>query len=534
MRAVLRNSSGDALANKVVTFNVGELTLSATTDVEGTAEVRIPPDQQTGDYTLHAGFGGDHTYLSSSFDTALSVRRMHGLCYSPFRDGQDPNVGIYPSSEEIGEDMAMLASLTGTVRTYGASNTLSQIPAIAKAYSLSVWQGVWLGEDDQGNASPVNEDEISGAAEIVNLGLADVLIVGNETVLLNVFTKDQLIEYIKKARQVTPAGIPVTTGEGWRVWLDNPDLVGQVDFILAHIYSYWDEDPRDHGLAYVVESYNQLRAKYPDKRIVIGETGWPSCGAARGGSVPGEDNQRQFLQGFTKWASENSVEYTYFDALDEEWKWREGETSDNSAGSMPLDRNFSGHYAGSSWGLFRSDGTMKPWLDDFLGEGVPTSQSRLMRTICTADTLSAGYDLGVNSSENRTDWLLNLEEIMCMAYPANQDWGAVFITLRDTEQRGVGERPWRDFSMFGRVSVDLRGEHGGEKIRLATKDRDDRDDGSEAKVTVNGLSAKWETFVFPLSAFSTTDFEDVYVAMEFVFSGSEAQTVYCRNVRYLP
>ena len=59
-----------------------------------------------------------------------------GVCYSPFRDGQSPDTGQYPTTDQIKEDMKWLAfmskRLSGSnsanpslyIRTYGASQGL--------------------------------------------------------------------------------------------------------------------------------------------------------------------------------------------------------------------------------------------------------------------------------------------------------------------------------------------------------------------------------------------------------------------------
>lgn len=43
---------------------------------------------------------------------------IHGIDYSPFRDGQDPRTQKFPSEEEIEKDMQLLAGQVRQVRTY--------------------------------------------------------------------------------------------------------------------------------------------------------------------------------------------------------------------------------------------------------------------------------------------------------------------------------------------------------------------------------------------------------------------------------
>ena len=202
---------------------------------------------------------------------------------------------------------------------------------------------------------------------------------------------------------------------------------------------------------------------------------------------------------------------------------------------LPYDRTFSGRWPGSSWGIFDSRGNLKPDLVDLFEQ--PDPGTRQQRDIFLNGQLSTYYDIGVDTSEERRDWLSEAEDGLEMAYPAQQEWGAVFFTV------GVPvdpPRPWKDFSEFGSLVVDLKGAVGGETVRVGVKDYDDPDDGQEKTVTVSGLSTEWKTSSFPLTEFASSRFvapgglERVYVPVEFVFDGPAAMTVYVRSVRYVP
>jgi hypothetical protein len=138
--------------------------------------------------------------------------------------------------------------------------------------------------------------------------------------------------------------------------------------------------------------------------------------------------------------------------------------------------------------------------------------------------------MGVDSSNGRTDWLSNLDSNMRMSYPADQSWGAVFITVGTPTSP---PRASKDMSSFQSISMQLKGEHGGESIQIGLKDADDPDNGLETKLTINNLSTQWQTYTFPLSSFTTANLQKLYVVTEFVFSGSTAETIYFRNIAYL-
>ena len=70
--------------------------------------------------------------------------------------------------------------------------------------------------------------------------------------------------------------------------------------------------------------------------------------------------------------------------------------------------------------------------------------------------------MGVNSSANKTDWLTDMGDCMRMTYPASQEWGSVFITVGAPTD---APRPYKNMSGFSTLSMQMRGEKGGEILR---------------------------------------------------------------------
>ncbi len=153
------------------------------------------------------------------------------------------------------------------------------------------------------------------------------------------------------------------------------------------------------------------------------------------------------------------------------------------------------------------------------------------RDVLVGAKLSAGFDMGVNSSEGRRDWLeKNAEEgHFKMAYPSGQSWGAVFITVGKPT---APPRPSRDFSDYQTLSIEMKAEPGTKVIDVGIKTNTQADDGTETKIPVK-LGSEWKTFELPLKKFEGTDTRSLYVVAEFVFADSNAQTVYVRNIKYL-
>jgi hypothetical protein len=144
------------------------------------------------------------------------------------------------------------------------------------------------------------------------------------------------------------------------------------------------------------------------------------------------------------------------------------------------------------------------------------------------DTLASGYGMGVNTSGGLTSWVTVTNGEICMAYPSGQSWGTVFITVGNPTQP---PRPGKDLSAYHQLSLELRGQAGGESVSIGIKDNKHPDNGTETKVPVSGLTTNWQTFAFPLSRFKGADLHNLYVVIEFVFAGIPA-TVCARNIQY--
>jgi LysM repeat protein len=160
------------------------------------------------------------------------------------------------------------------------------------------------------------------------------------------------------------------------------------------------------------------------------------------------------------------------------------------------------------------------------------SSTPAVHCVYAGRTLCAGYDMGVDDSARRRGWVTDLKGFMKMAYPSGLNWGTVFITVGKPQNP---PRPGKDLSAYRTLSIELRGDVGGESVNIGIKDNTDPDDGSERKIRVSNLTTSWQTFTFTLSDFTTADVTRLYVVVEFVFEpGWPAQTVYFRNIHYLP
>ncbi|MGB9153967.1 MAG: glycosyltransferase [Alphaproteobacteria bacterium] len=236
---------------------------------------------------------------------------INGMSYSGYQAGDTSN---HLSDADIDRDMGVLAGHTTAIRTYGVSDGLDRIPAIAGRHGIDVNLGVWISPDDT-----KNKEELARAIDTARNNPNVIrLIVGNEALLRGDVTIEQLIGYIDTAKR--QIAIPVTTAEPWHIWLQYPQLADSVDFITVHVLPYWEGIPEDGALGYLMYRYRQLATAFPHKHIFIGEVGWPSEGQWVKGAEPSQINQAKFIRDFLNTASAERLDYSIVESFDEPWK----------------------------------------------------------------------------------------------------------------------------------------------------------------------------------------------------------------------
>ena len=194
------------------------------------------------------------------------------MSYAPFEGTGHPDVDNIPTVEKVRADLKKLATMTRAIRLYSSTGGVEIVPAIANEFGLKVTLGVWIDKN-----ADRNEREIAAAVDLAKKNSNVIgVVVGNETLYRDELKINDLIDYIRKVkRQVS---VPVTTGEIWNIWRDNPQLASSVDFIAAHILPYWENFEDTQAVDQAVYIYGLLRETFPGKRIVVAEFGWPSQG----------------------------------------------------------------------------------------------------------------------------------------------------------------------------------------------------------------------------------------------------------------
>ncbi len=264
---------------------------------------------------------------------ATLQRGVHGLCFSPYLQGQQPGSQI--GEAQIRQRLQILQPHTKWVRSFSCTDGHEHTPRIAHELGLKTLVGAWLGTDAQ-----TNEREIAGVIELARAGHADIVAVGNEVMLRQDMSEDALLGHIQRVKDALP-GVPVGYVDAYFLFEKHPRITAACDVVMSNCYPFWEGCPRDQALAYMQTMVQRTRAAAPGKRVLISETGWPDQGSPFQGSVPSREGAMQYFVDCCRWCDEEGVEIFYFAAFDEAWKvGAEGDV-------------------GACWGLWDKDGVLK-------------------------------------------------------------------------------------------------------------------------------------------------------------------------------
>ncbi len=195
-------------------------------------------------------------------------------------------------------------------------------------------QGIWL----SGNAEK-NKVEIDTAVRLAKQfpDVIRALIVGNEVLLRGEMSAQDLAATIRNVK--SQASVPVTYADVWEFWLRYRDVYDAVDFVTIHILPYWEDFPisAKDSVAHLDSIRKKVAAAFPNKEILIGETGFPSAGRMREGAEPSPSNQARVIHDIIALSKRDNFRVNVIEAFDQPWKRK-------------LEGTVGGH-----WGLFDAD-----------------------------------------------------------------------------------------------------------------------------------------------------------------------------------
>lgn len=265
---------------------------------------------------------------------ALLDDKIYGICFSPYTEGQEPGDEI--TEEQIEARLSILKPHVTWIRSFSCSDGNELIPAVAKRMGFKTLVGAWLDDNEE-----KNQQEIDAAISMAKAGVIDLLAVGNEVLLREELTDDQLVEYILYAKK--EAGVPVGYVDAYYLFENFPKVADACDVIMANCYPFWEGIGIEHAHVYMRDMYYRAVNAAKGKPVLISETGWPNQGTAFGAAVPNDENAKRYFLQTATWTESLSIPLFYFSSFDEDWK-----VSDEGD-------------VGAYWGLWDKSGKPKFW-----------------------------------------------------------------------------------------------------------------------------------------------------------------------------
>ena len=271
------------------------------------------------------------------------TNHQRAICYSGYRSGQSPVTGIYPSYDEVKEDLMILEPHWDMIRIYDCSEHANLVLRAITNESLNLnvmlgvdlraeinnpgcpWGGIYTDDELESNRNH-NDAEINQLIDLSNVFLDQVFAVsiGNEA---SVDWTDHLVpveRLVELATRVKTASLaPVTFCENYVPWTQKlQSLVEIIDIISVHTYPVWEYQSLENAISYTEQNYLSVANAYPDKQVIITEAGWTTQSNGRGIEPHNVsvEHQRAYLKDLILWSQNTGVLTFVFEAFDEPWK----------------------------------------------------------------------------------------------------------------------------------------------------------------------------------------------------------------------
>jgi len=281
--------------------------------------------------------------LSSQYD--LNFEKA--ICYSGFRAGQSPEAKVYPTYEQVKEDLLILSKQWTYLRMYDCDPHAETVLNVIRDENLNLkimlgayieaeisnelcpWDGGNYTEQQLDINKKSNLAKIHKLIELANnySEIIHSLSAGNEACVDwtdHYVSPERIIEYVRMIKK--GAKQPVTFCENYVPWLDKlKELVEEVDFISIHTYPVWEYKGIHEAMHVTADNYYSVANTYPDKKVVITEAGWTTNSNGRGiePELVCEIRQETYLHDLLEWSENENILTFVFEAFDELWKGSE-------------------------------------------------------------------------------------------------------------------------------------------------------------------------------------------------------------------
>ena len=256
------------------------------------------------------------------------------------------DIGFYLNGAAPGDrlDEALIHQVLNTIkpfahtlRLYASSDELAKVYPLAHADGFDIIAGAWL----SGNETD-DRKELDALIEHCRSGYATTACVGSETLLRGDLDAKTLAGYIQYVRDALEEyDITITTADEISYLMKYPEIADSCDILFVNYYPYWSGIDIVNALPALDTAVRSLQNQYPDKKVMISETGYPTDGTGLSGELTDSETAALYYSQVFEWSRQTGIEVCYFECIDESWK--------ASAEGAP----------GAHWGFLNSDLTVK-------------------------------------------------------------------------------------------------------------------------------------------------------------------------------
>jgi exo-beta-1,3-glucanase (GH17 family) len=267
----------------------------------------------------------------------------NAICYSGYREAQSPDKEIYPTYDEIYEDLKLLGINWKYLRLYDCTKHAETVLKVIEKEKLNfkVMLGAFIGAELNNFGCPWGaiyteeqlklnkKNKLKQIRKLIQLAnkypeIIFSISAGNEATVDwtdHYVPVSKVIKYIRLLKKHTKQ--PVTFCDNYVPWYNKlVPLVDEVDFISIHTYPVWEYKNIHEAMAYTKQNYESIAQKYPHKTVVITEAGWATNSNGRGIKPENvsEEYQAIYFNDLTKWSKKENILTFFFEAFDEPWK----------------------------------------------------------------------------------------------------------------------------------------------------------------------------------------------------------------------
>ena len=287
------------------------------------------------------------------------------ICYSGYRENQSPITKVYPTYNEVLEDLRILEKEYDYIRMYDPYKHAQTVLEVIRNEKINLkvmlgmdlaaeysnpncpWLKQNLSEEDIKRNTAHNDESLRLLIELGNKYEDEIIFLaaGNEARPSwgdNLVTNERIAYFVNELKKHCKQ--PVSYCEGWDLWVGQIDpILEAVDFVSAHIYPMWNKVSIKEAVQYTIDKFEEV-IKYTDKPVIITEMGWATSSNNNEMLVEEANaiNQKYYIEEFNKYLIKNNKLGFYFEAFDEPWK----------GGNNPIE-------AEKNWGLYYVNRTKK-------------------------------------------------------------------------------------------------------------------------------------------------------------------------------